>query len=226
MTIKIFIPLVFMFSGFFCSEKVSSQISNGSKTIETEWILSDIIRSADSGIRATGNPRTIKCKYGKALLFNGKNDGLFLDKMPLAGLEQFTIEVIFRPDRRGKVEQRFFHCGEVRGDRVLMETRTTSTDWYLDAFIITGDQQEALIKPELLHPLGQWYHVAFVVDRGKLATYVNGSKELEGHIDMAPLKSGKTSIGVRQNEESWFKGAINKIRISPEALNPVNFMKY
>lgn len=38
--------------------------------------------------------------------------------------------------------------------------------------------------------------------------------------------SGKTSIGVRLNEQSWFKGTIYKIRISPEALSPNNFMTY
>lgn len=226
MTLRIILPLIILLSGMINSERANSLTSIESKNLETSWILSDIARLPDNGIRILGHPRTIKCKYGKALKFNGKSDGIFLEQMPLAGLEKFTIEVIFRPDSHGKTEQRFFHCGEVMGDRVLMETRTTPTDWYLDAFIKTGDQQKALINPELLHPLGQWYHVAFVIDRGKLSTYVNGSKELEGQIDMASLRSGKTSIGVRQNEESWFKGAIYKIRISPEALNPVNFMKY
>jgi len=69
-------------------------------------------------------------------------------------------------------------------------------------------------------------HLAFVFANGKQETYINGIKELESQIEIAPIHGGKTSIGVRQNEQSWFKGAIAKIRISPEALNPSNFMNF
>jgi hypothetical protein len=65
-----------------------------------------------------------------------------------------------------------------------------------------------------------------VIDHGKLETFVNSKKELEGRIEMAPLNGGKTSIGVRQNEVSWFKGDIYKIRISPRALKPEDFMDF
>jgi hypothetical protein len=49
---------------------------------------------------------------------------------------------------------------------------------------------------------------------------------LESQIKVEPLHGGKTSIGVRQSETSWFKGAIYQIRISPEALNPSQFLKF
>jgi hypothetical protein len=146
--------------------------------------------------------------------------------MPLTGLDQFTIELIFQPASGGNFEQRFMHLGEVQGDRVLLELRSTEAGWYFDGFIKVGEQNCTLIDPQLLHPLDQWYHVAYVVDKGKLATFVNGKKELEGNIVMAPVKGDKTSIGVRQNGVSWFKGAIYKIRITNEALTPGNFMSY
>ena len=189
-------------------------------------MLSDIIHPNKNGIRIVGNPEIISCKYGKALLFNGSSDGIFIDQMPLEGLEQFTIEVIMCPYSGGNFEQRFFHCGEIRENRVLLELRSTQTGWYLDAFIKSGLQQKTLIEPTLIHPLDQWVNLAFVVNHGKQETYVNGTKELESKIEIVPLRGGKTSIGVRQNEQSWFKGAIYKIKITPEALNPVNFMKY
>ncbi|MDP3914942.1 MAG: hypothetical protein Q8R96_14515 [Bacteroidota bacterium] len=47
-----------------------------------------------------------------------------------------------------------------------------------------------------------------------------------GNLTFSPIQTGKTSIGVRLNEQSWFKGAISQIRVSPEALNPNDFLNY
>lgn len=190
----------------------------------TDWKLSDLIGKTTEGLQIRGNPGIVKYKSNEAVSFNGSSDAIFLESMPLTGLEQFTIEVILRPAGGGNFEQRFLHCGEVQGDRVLLELRSTLTEWYLDAFIKVGDKQVVLIDPGLLHPLDQWVHVAYVVDHGQLETFVNRKKELAGKIEMTPLRVGKTSIGVRQNEVSWFKGAIYKIRISPRALKPDDFM--
>lgn len=192
----------------------------------TEWVLSEILRSGRQGMKILGNPKIIKSQYGDAIRFDGKKDAIFLEEAPLFGLEQFTIEVFFRPDKKGSTEQRFFHSGEISGDRLLIETRTTEKDWYLDSFIKCGEEGETLIEPKLLHPLGKWYHIAFVVNKGKLSSYVNGVKELEGQMNMTSLGKGRTSIGVRQNEISWFKGAIYMVRINPVALEPESFMKF
>jgi hypothetical protein len=196
------------------------------KSPGTEWTLSDLIGRFNDGIQIMGKPGTVNFKSNQAVSFNGSSDAIFLDNMPLNGYEQFTIEVIFQPISGGNFEQRFLHFGEVQGDRVLLELRSTVTDWYFDAFIKAGNGQLTLIEPRLLHPLDQWYHLAYVNDNGKLETFVNKSKELEGRIEMTPLRMGKTSIGVRQNEVSWFKGVIYKIRITPEALKPQDFMQY
>jgi hypothetical protein len=194
------------------------------KRLSTEWILSNLIGKTSEGVQIKGKPGIEKFRNNKTVSFNGSSDAIFLESMPLTGLEQFTIEVILQPANSGNFEQRFLHFGEAQGDRVLLELRATPTDWYFDAFIKVGDQQSTLIDPRLLHPLDQWYHIAYVIDHGKLETFVNRKKELEGKITMTPLKGGKTSIGVRQNEVSWFKGAIYKIRISPKALKPEDFM--
>lgn len=189
------------------------------------WEMSDLITS-DSSVRIVGNSKLIEYKKGQALEFNGRNDGIFLHEMPLTNLKEFTIEVLFYPASGGNFEQRFFHTGEISGDRVLLEIRTTATNWYFDAFVQSGNQKMTLIDPKLLHPLNQWYHVAYVVDNGRLSTYINGQKELVGAITFSPIQTGKTSIGVRLNEQSWFKGTISQIRISPEALEPNQFMDF
>ena len=207
-------------------ENMIQESKSERKSLRTEWTLSDLMGKAEEGVLIKGNPGIVSIKSGEAVSFNGSSDAIYLESMPLAGLEQFTIELIFQPFSGGNFEQRYLHIGEVQGDRILMELRSTESDWYFDAFIKSGDQQCALIDSSLLHPLDQWYHIAFVIDHGKLESWVDGKKELEGLIVLAPLKGDKISIGVRQNEVSWFKGAIYKIRITPYALKPQNFMQY
>lgn len=190
----------------------------------TEWVVAELLQP-NKDVNIVGNPTIISCKYGKAVLFNGKDDGIFIDKMPLNGLSAFTIEILVRFDNGGDAEQRFFHCGEVQGDRVLLEMRSTPTSWYLDGFIQSGNINGALISPELVHPLDEWHHIAFEVQDGKQTTFINSKKELEKAIEFKPISKGATSIGVRQNKISWFKGAIYKIRITDKVLQPSEFMK-
>ncbi|MCU0461251.1 MAG: LamG domain-containing protein [Bacteroidales bacterium] len=194
--------------------------------LRTEWILSTLTKKMPEGIRIKGKPETIKCKYGKAILFNGSSDAIFIDKMPLQDLDKFTIEIIIQPQSGGSFEQRFLHCGDIQGDRILLELRSTDKGWYLDAFVKTGDQQLALIDPNLLHPSDQWYHLAYVINKGKLETYINGKKELDGNVVFTPLKGGLTSIGVRQNEVSWFKGGVYSVRFTDNVLGPGEFMDF
>jgi len=196
------------------------------KIVKKEWILARVIEKLPAGSRIAGKPQIIESKYGKAVAFNGSTDAIFLEEMPLTGLKQFTIEMIFHPQSGGSFEQRFLHCGEIQGDRILLELRATESDWYFDAFIAVGEEKCTLIEPKLLHPLDQWYHIAYVIDNGKLVTFVNGKKELEGNVILTPLKGGKTSIGVRQNEVSWFRGSILKIRFTGKSLTPEDFMKF
>lgn len=223
MYLKIFISsiLLFLFNGSnFLKDSVDQNVFGN------EWILCEVYRLEHEGVRVVGDPQVITCEYGEAILFNGKTDGIFLNAMPLSDLYRFTVEALVRPDSGGSFEQRFLHCGEVQGDRLLLEIRTSPTDWYFDAYIKSGEQQKALIDKDLLHPLNQWYHVAFVVDQGKQTTYINGKEELSSKLNYAPLHEGISSLGVRQNEKSWFKGAIYKIKFSPKALNPKEFMNY
>ena len=106
-----FVPLIF-------SEIVFSRSFSGGNKPTIEWWLSNFVSTKTSSVQILGNPQIIDCKYGKAVHFNGIDDGILLDKMPLTGLSQFTIEVLFYPESGGNFEQRFFHCGEIRGDRV------------------------------------------------------------------------------------------------------------
>jgi hypothetical protein len=193
----------------------------------TEWELSSILESSPQRMTVVGKPEIVYCPYGKAVQFDGQDDAMILDTNLLVNMHQFTIEVIMRPDTNGQREQRFLHFGEVRGERVMIETRLTKDDqWYLDTYMKSGQTGQTLADSTKLHPLNQWYHVAFVVNDGKIETYVNGRKELEGQIPFSPFTIGQTSIGVRLNRVNWYKGAIYKLKITPMKLEPALFMKH
>jgi len=191
-----------------------------------EWKLEDLNSPKAEGVTKAGDPQTVDSPFGKAVHFDGVQDGIFLSTNPLENLAQFTVEVFFQPDGKAPQEQRFLHMGDARGERLLLETRVTDDDqWCLDAFLSSGDFSRTLIDRSKLHPTGKWYHVAFVVDNGKMDVYVDGKRELDGEVAFSPLKAGRTSIGVRMNKVSWFKGSIYKVRVTPKCLGPAEFLK-
>lgn len=178
-------------------------------------------------LSVSGNPKITDSPYGKAVWFNGVNDGLFLPGNPIKGLTSFTVETVIKPDADGPVEQRYLHIGESDSDRLLIETRTNANQWYLDTFILSGESKNALIDTSLVHPCNAWYHVVLTLDAtGQMTNYINGKKEITGHVDFKPFTSGEMSIGARMNKVSWYKGAIYKIRISPGVLKPKEFMTF
>lgn len=209
--------------------KTASHMKDSSMTMQQgvlEWKLSVLNDSAGSGKLKTGDPKTIDGPYGKAVQFDGIQDGIFLDTNPLRNLRQFTVEVIFHPDSKAPKEQRFLHIGEANGSRMMLETRVTDDDqWYLDAYIRSGDSSRTLIDKNKIHPVGPWYHLAFVVDNGTMDTFVNGEHELNGKVPFSPFTGGGTSIGVRMNRVWWFKGAMYSIRITPKCLVRAEFTK-
>ena len=187
------------------------------------WIMTDLLE-AKEGVSVVGNPKIIDSPFGKAVHFDGKEDGIFLEEMPLMNLSEFSVEMLIQFDTGSNHEQRYFHTGSVMEDRVLLEMRSDKNTWYLDGMVETRGNWVVLMSPEFTHRLGQWYHIAFTVKEGKQITYVNGNKELEGKIDFSPISKGATSIGVRQNRVSWFKGAIYSIHITNRALNLDEFI--
>ncbi len=192
---------------------------------EKDWILANLLEEKSENIKIHGNPIVVKSPYGKAVYFDGIDDAIFLDQMPLKGATSFTIEMIFNPsDVEASFEQRIVHLGEVSKDRMLLEIRAVKNNWYFDGFVASENNKKALIDEKLVHPLGKWYHVALVVTPATITTYVNGKKELQDAFPFKPFNSGKSSLGVRLNKRSWFKGSVFKVRISSKALHPNNFI--
>lgn len=202
-----------------------AQITDASSDKKTEWLVASLLQNKTEQTTILGNPKTVHSPYGKAVAFNGIDDALFLKEMPLKGLKSFTVEMIFKPESNGVFEQRVLQIGEITGDRMLLEIRVLNNNWYFDGFVASKGVKLALATEELLHPLEKWYHVAFVVTPNSLTTFVNGKQELHKNYTFNPIQNGQTSIGVRMNKVTWFKGAIYKIQISPEALKPNQFLR-
>lgn len=191
------------------------------------WNLDNLECIGGHKVSVIGKPRVIETDQGKAIEFNGQEDGLFVAANPLAGLKRFTVEVIFRPAAGGPKEQRFLHFQpEGSEDRVLFETRLTpGGQWFLDTYLQMGEGKFTLYAEEFLHPMGPWYHAAIVVDGKTMRHYVGGKVELAADIQLTSLAAGQTSIGVRFNKVFWYQGAIRQIRITPAVLKPDEFLK-
>ena len=178
-----------------------------------------------------GQPKVIDSPVGKAVEFDGVDDGLFIGHHPLAGAKTFTWEAIFRPDG-GQREQRWFHLSEQdpqtgadTDNRMLFEIRVVEDQWYLDSYIQSGTESKALINRQARHPLRAWYHVASVYDGREFRNYVDGVQEGSAQLHLAPHGPGHTSVGVRINKVFYFKGAVHLARFTRRALSPSEFLK-
>ena len=188
----------------------------------TIWRLEQPAQVGGHPASVLGEPRLAKDAAGSSLIFNGSTDGLFVPVNPLAGLAQFTIEVLFKPEPGGLAEQRFFHIQDETGSRGLMEIRLAGDTWALDTFLYSEATKAkcALLDPARRHPAARWTWVALVYANGHMAHYIDGVKELEGDVAFPPMAAGQTSLGVRQNKVFWFKGGIREVRFHPQALAP------
>lgn len=218
--------MAFLFICFSFAAKGQKRETKKENETKTEWLLANLLREKSSAITISGNPQIVTSPFGDAVSFNGTNDAFFLNELPLKSLPEFTVEMIFKPETNGVFEQRILHIGESTNDRMLLEIRAVEDNWYFDGYTASGSNKKALIDEKLIHPLEQWYHVAFVVTPKSRTTYVNGKQELSLDFPFLPIESGQTSIGVRMNKVCWFKGAIYKIRITPKQVAPKNFIKF
>jgi hypothetical protein len=213
--------------GFCGGAAVYSGKDKTSMMKQTTWELNTINNLGGHPTQVLGAPRLIEVSRRNALEFDGQQDGIIVDVNPLAEVERFTLEVIFRPDAGGPKEQRFVHLQEAGGEnRILIETRLTGDNrWFLDTFIRSGETNQTLYAEKFLHPIGEWYQAALVFDGREMRHYVNGIQEMSALIQYQPMKPGQISLGVRLNRVFWFKGAIRKVRFTNDALVPVDFLK-
>jgi Concanavalin A-like lectin/glucanases superfamily len=191
------------------------------------WLVDNVQSIGGHAVTVSGAPQVIDTPAGKAVQFNGTDDALFVENHPLAGLAQFTVEVIFRPDAGGAAEQRFFHM-QANGseNRVLFETRLPGNGmWFLDTYVMSNAGGAPLLAQNSPHPIGPWYAAALVIDGTQMRHYINGVQELAVGLKFQPHLPGRTSFGVRLTKAYWYKGAIRMARFTPRVLTPAEFLK-
>jgi hypothetical protein len=143
---------------------------------------------------------------------------------PLAALQAFTLQVLFRPDpvlqaQSPLAEPRFVHIETDAGDRATVEARVGPTQFYLDTFIASAGRSKTLVEPARVHPVGEWHWAALTYADGVMRHYVDGTEDASANLDALPFGPGKTSIGVRQNRVYWFNGCVRELRFVPRALS-------
>ena len=184
------------------------------------WRLDNLSRLGSDGVEIVGAPIVAQTEIGPAVQFNGTSDGLFIGRNPIEGLAKFTIEVLFAPDSDGPVEQRFLHVQENDAEnRALIELRLNAGRWALDTYLRHDQAQLTLLDPARTHAAASWHVASLTFDGETQRHYVDGVEQGSGAVEFPPLRAGRTSIGVRQNRVSWFKGRIHTVRISPSALS-------
>ena len=206
------------------------------------WQFDGLDNIGGNRAHVDGQPKIITTAAGKAVLFDGVHDGLFIDKHPLAGFSQFTFEALVRPDG-GEPAQRWFHLAETdpktgldatvdannptadKNSRFTFELRVDGDRCYFESFTHGPGYQSALIDKTKTHPLGQWYVVTQTYDGQTHRSFVNGVLEKEAPIAYVPQGPGHSSVGVRINHVSYFKGAVMRAHFAPRALQPSDFMK-
>lgn len=192
------------------------------------WDINSVESIGGRKTTVMGSPKVTETKQGKAVWFDGIDDSLIVDALPLAGAQKFTLEVIIRPDPNGyEAEQKFLHIQENNSkNRIILLTGTAKKNlWYFDSFVKTETGTANLWDVSKTHPLSRWYNVAIICNGQRIGQYVNGALELKGKLELTAFGKGKTSIGAKINQKSWFKGAIRKIRFTPRALKPREFLK-
>jgi hypothetical protein len=203
------------------------------KPVTIRWIFDRLDTIGGFAPHAEGHPAIVDAPIGKATQFNGVDDALFIDSHPLAGAKRFTFEAIIRPDG-GASEQRWFHLAadepalpnsKPTNARFTFELRVVGDTWYLDTFVTGPGYRQTLAFPEKRFPIGQWYAVAQSYDGRKYRSYVDGVLQGEADIAFSPQGPGRSSVGVRINRVSYFKGAIREARFSDRALKASEFLK-
>lgn len=187
-----------------------------------EWLVNNLAQVGGHPVEVVGAPATVSTPEGVVVEFDGVDDGLIVDSNILEGLAAFTLAVDFSPAVGGPEEQRFVHAEErTTGNRALVELRMVDANSFaLDTFLKSGDASLTLLDRARVHRAGAWHRAALTFDGATMAHYVDGRLDGTGPVAFKPLGAGRTSIGVRQNRVSHFKGRVRRVVVWPTAVAP------
>ena len=183
---------------------------------ELNWRLADREWLDSYLVKVSGSPVICEVDKREALYFNGKPDGLWLPVNPLEGRARFRCTVGIYPESGGGSEQRFLHAGSLDDERFLIELRMNyDNSWYLDICLSIEGETVVLRNASRVHPADSWYTVSVEFDGKGIVAEVDDSVDLVGTLTPSPgwafRRGARCSVGMRQNEVSFFRGAMDRI---------------
>ena len=108
---------------------------------------------------------------------------------------------------------------EAEGEnRALIELRLQRRALGARLYLRHGDAQLTLLDRRKTHAAGDWHVATTTFDGATMAHFVDGVEQGSGAVRVSAAQGGRTSIGVRQNRVSWFKGRIHTVRITPAVV--------
>ncbi len=208
---------------------LSCSISIAQENSNFVWSMDNLNKIGGLPVLIFGNPAVKDFSFGKAVEFDGVDDGIIVQGFPLNKEKSFTAEIIFKPyDSFPKnVEQRFLHVQSPprNNRRFLIELRLNEKkEWYIDTHIRADSALLTCLAKNNPHPVDNWYHVVFVYNNGMARHYVNGIEEMSGKVNYIPVDSANVSLGMRMNKIWFFKGAIASVAFSKRDLKPGEFL--
>jgi len=185
------------------------------------WRLDNLEKVGGHATTVIGGAHVASHAGLEAVRFDGFDDAVLVHSNPVEGLSAFTIEVLICPAPDGLAEQRFVHIQQNTNPlvRVMIETRLAPDGrWCLDTALFSPTSSHVLIDRTKLHPPNRWAWVALRYDGKTMSNFVNGVLESQGEMEFPPMNAGQTTLGVRHNLVSWYKGAIREVRIHQTSI--------
>ncbi|UCE38691.1 MAG: DUF2341 domain-containing protein, partial [Thermoplasmata archaeon] len=163
-------------------------------------------------------PSQIDARIGKGQDFDGINDHINCgdsSSIDITG-KNITLEVWFKwRDGVDDLRSPFSYKGWADGYRLIMNEVDPSMD-----FQLPGDTNN--LRPSFTTASDTWYHIVAVYNSSKMATYFNGSKDIDEEDKSDPIESpssaelwighGDNSVG--QDWSDQWNGSLDEVRIS------------
>ncbi|MBN1515658.1 hypothetical protein JXA32_03710 [Candidatus Sumerlaeota bacterium] len=170
----------------------------------------------DTPTTTTGNPEFAEGKINQALAFDGDEDAVILPA-GIADCMDFTVATWVYWMGGEKPWQRIFDFGAGRQENLFLTPQSGSN--VLRFGIRNRDTSEELDAESAL-VIGEWTHVAVVLNGGTGKLYINGAEAASKAITLNPadFRREKNYIGKSQYPDPLFVGRIDDFRVYNYAL--------
>lgn len=219
---KILILLISSFMFFSCSKEFNLSKSKDVLayfSFEEELLNKELIDSSGNNFRAFSNTEKAvisEGKFGKALSFDGQNEFISFGNSVFEG-DAFTICLWVKADE-WKFWNRIFDFGKQNPDIYI------TCDGRTPGVLGLREERSTLQVYSFLPPSQQWFHVACVFGKGKMAMYLDGKlvEELEVPTSMEDFRSIENPglyLGRSNWNDPYFKGLMDEVLIMQRALS-------